>query len=132
MRGLDGCAKELAMWRCSRRMVSARDAVSLCGSKRLSRARAWCRSDAHHGLLEGGQPGRRVAPHGAEQLSPSSAQAPTDAAAARTRPGCSRLGRDWAQLRALRRACGVRGVQVTDDGDVVLSQGAINGFLGGS
>ena len=26
----------------------------------------------------------------------------------------------------------MRGVQVTDDGDVVLSQGAINGFLGGS
>ena len=36
------------------------------------------------------------------------------------------------QLRALRTACGMRGVQVTDDGDVVLSQGAINGFLGGS
>jgi hypothetical protein len=33
--------------------------------------------------------------HRTEQLSPSSAHAPTDAATARTRPGGSRLGRGW-------------------------------------
>ena len=73
-----------------------------CGSKRLSRARAWRRSDAHRGLLEGSQPGRRqrlLRQHltlvaGAAR---ASAHAPTDAAAARARLGGRQLGLGWAQ-----------------------------------
>ena len=110
-----------------------------CGSKRLSRARAWRRSDAHRGLLEGSQPGRRkcllrqhltLVAGAAPRAARASAHAPTDAAAARARLGGRQLGLGWAQPCALRRACVMR--QVTDEGDVVLSQGAINGFLGGS
>ena len=62
------------------------------------------------------------------QAARASAHAPTDAAAARARLGGRQLGLGWAQPCALRRACVMR--QVTDEGDVVLSQGAINGFLG--
>ena len=77
-----------------------------CGSKRLSRARAVRRSDAHRGLLEGSQPGRRqrllrqhltLVAGAAPQAARASAHAPTDAAAARARLGGRQLGLGWAQ-----------------------------------